>query len=463
MANRSVYEITNTVDSFIDQHKMIGNAKKVYVATSGGADSMALLAYMTSIANTYDIEVGAVHVNHGIRGETARRDANFVRDYCQSHNIEYMLFDAEADGIDVPENASEDWARKLRYGYFEKLINKTTKIATAHTLSDQAETVLFRMARGGSGINGMSGIPAVRGDIIRPFLCIGREDVETLVEYYGTGNITDETNLGDVYSRNKIRHNIIPIMKDINPSFEKSIGKLCERFDKAQKYIANQARVELTSAEVVDGCKYTSKEFFRADDIILDEMLLQLLGKYGIQSEQNITSIKNGVINVKSSGCTGDSMEICNLSNRYRVYITRGYITLVSMDEVKRKIPEVGVNKFGNFGYDVVIEEVSADEYLRDTADKFRLCLYTSETKFDPSKAVLEGICTGDKFKPACKTGGSVTKFTRSVPIAERHCVPIIRYNGDNVWLWGTGFTDGFTPSNDDIDTGKKIYRITWN
>lgn len=157
-----VFKTQSKVENYILENNMIGGATKVYVATSGGADSMALLATLVEFRNELGIEVGAVHVNHGIRGETARRDANFVKDYCSSYDIEFVLFDAEQDGVKVPENASEDWARQLRYNYFSKLINKTTKVATAHTLSDQAETVIFRMTRGGSGLNGLSGIPPVR-------------------------------------------------------------------------------------------------------------------------------------------------------------------------------------------------------------------------------------------------------------------------------------------------------------
>lgn len=457
-----VFKTQSKVENYILENNMIGGATKVYVATSGGADSMALLATLVEFRNELGIEVGAVHVNHGIRGETARRDANFVKDYCSSYDIEFVLFDAEQDGVKVPENASEDWARQLRYNYFSKLINRTTKVATAHTLSDQAETVIFRMTRGGSGLNGLSGIPPVRGNYIRPFLCITRQEVEELVEYYGTGNVTDETNLGDDYSRNKIRHNVIPVLKGINPSFERSIGKICERMEKAQKFINGQAKAKLAEAEVIRDHKYDIKDFVNADEIILDEMVSQLLLNLGIQTEQNITDVVSLVNKRKNARGTSNDLIIGSLSNRYKVYISSEYITLVNMKVKKEKIPEVGVNVFGDFGYNVVIEEVSAQEYIRDTADKHRMCLYTSETAVDLGKLTIKQIKSGDKFKPACKTGGSITKFMRAIPLAERTEVPVLESDGEIIWVWGQGFTDNFIPSHSDLDTNRKIYRITW-
>ena len=131
---------------------------RVIAACSGGADSMALLLFLLRHRRTLEIEVLATHVNHGIRGETARRDADFVADFCRRNGVELFLYDAVQEGIEVPPRPSEDWARGLRYGWFDELAaREEAVIATAHTMSDQAETVLFRMARG-TGLHGLTGI-----------------------------------------------------------------------------------------------------------------------------------------------------------------------------------------------------------------------------------------------------------------------------------------------------------------
>ena len=183
----------------------------VYVATSGGADCMALLAFLRDHMN---LNVVAVHVNHGIRGASADRDQAFVVNYCKNHNIQCIVFNAREDNIEIPEKASEEWARNLRYNYFNTLDMSNAVIATAHTATDQVDTVVFRLARG-CGINGLAGIPAKRDNIIRPFLCLTRKETEQLVSYYNTYHVTDESNLTDENARKKIRHHVVPVIKEI--------------------------------------------------------------------------------------------------------------------------------------------------------------------------------------------------------------------------------------------------------
>lgn len=443
---------------FIKQHNMLRETHKVYVATSGGADSMALLAFMNKHKEKFNIEVTAVHVNHGIRGETARRDANFVSQYCDKHDIEFILFDAEADNTNVPENASEEWARQLRYNYFSKLESKGVKIATAHTLSDQLETVLFRMARGGSGINGICGIPIMRGKFIRPFLCINREEVEGLVEYYNTGNITDETNLGDVYSRNKIRHSVVPVLKQINPNAEESVGKLCERFNKAQQYIAKQASLKLYENQVIEGIKYHIDAFIGTDEIIIDEMLIQLMRGIGIQSEQNVEVAKNYIYNADMSNTSEIVAGELQLNDRYSIVVSNEYITITdNMSNQEQKCIE-GMNTFGIHNYNINIRRVTDDEFRQDTISKYNLCKYMDYSKYDLVDLKIRKREFGDIFKPACRMQGKLVKFMRSIPLADRDSVPVIEYKGKIIWVWGVGFTDGFTPS-----VGcKTIMKIDW-
>lgn len=449
--------IENKVNEFMSKNDMLNGVRKVYVATSGGADSMALLAYMNKMKINYDIDVEAVHVNHGIRGETARRDAEFVRNYCSKQNIKFTLFDAEKDNIEVPENASEEWARQLRYGYFNNLIKEGVKIATAHTLSDQLETVLFRMSRGGSGLNGMTGIPVKRDEFIRPFLCINRNEVEQLVELYGTGNITDETNLGDVYSRNKIRHTVVPVLKQINQNAEESVGKLCERLDKAQRYIEKQATKELENACVIDGYKYDIKGFIEADEIILDEMLIQLLRNINIQSEQIVDVLEKLIGKVIEGDTSEKIIGESQVSDEVSVVVSNKYITIKKTNDTESKNCILGDNTFGDFGYGVTIQTVDTLSFLEEAENKFNLCNFADADRLDIHCCTMRSRLAGDVFKPACKMSGKVTKLMRKIPLAERDSVPIIEMNGKIIWVWGVGFTDGFTPNSD----SKRILRFT--
>ena len=166
-ADNSLQNPVNTMEqtllAYCRRQGLFRLGDRVIVACSGGADSMALLCFLLRCKAELGITVMAAHVDHGIRGEAAHADARFVAEFCRTHHVPFFLYDAAASGCRFPPNPSENWARSLRYTWFDALAaQQHACIATAHTLSDQAETVLFRMARG-TGLHGMAGIPAVRG------------------------------------------------------------------------------------------------------------------------------------------------------------------------------------------------------------------------------------------------------------------------------------------------------------
>ncbi len=216
--------LTETVKKTITEYKMISKGDKVVVALSGGADSVCLLHILNRLKAEYNFTLAAVHINHCIRGNESDSDEAFCISLCKSLDIPISTY-----RIDVPKLAEssgkslEETARDVRYEKFSECAGNG-KIATAHTLSDNAETVIFNMIRG-TGIKGLCGIPPVRDNIIRPLTDITREQVEDYLKQIGQDFKTDSTNLSDDYTRNRIRHKIIPIMKEINEGFFKSFAK----------------------------------------------------------------------------------------------------------------------------------------------------------------------------------------------------------------------------------------------
>jgi len=200
--------------------------KKVLVAVSGGADSMCLLHWLKSRG----IDVVAAHYEHGIRGAESERDMRFVQDYCRSNNIPLVL-----ERGDVPAYAREkgmgleEAARKLRYEFLEQQreILSCDLIATAHNLDDNAETVLMNLIRG-SGTGGLSGIPSRRGNILRPLLKVSRAEIEEYLAENFLPHVEDSTNQSDDYTRNLIRHRIMPLIKEINPRFAEAAARTAE-------------------------------------------------------------------------------------------------------------------------------------------------------------------------------------------------------------------------------------------
>ena len=202
---------------------------KIGVAVSGGRDSMSLLHYLVEHKNDLMINVIAIHVEHGIRGAESLSDQAFVLDYCSQNDIPVCY-----TTVDVPGYAKdhligvEQAARELRYHYFDELLRKgiVDKIATAHQLDDQCETVLMRIFRG-TGVKGLEGIPSARsGKYIRPMLSLSRLDISEYCEAHKVPHVEDSTNYNLEYTRNFIRHEVLPVVEKMFPQYRKSIERL---------------------------------------------------------------------------------------------------------------------------------------------------------------------------------------------------------------------------------------------
>lgn len=240
------------VRNTIEKHRMLENIKSVAVGVSGGADSMCLLHLLSRLKDEYGIMLKAVHLNHGIRGQEALRDENVVKDYCEQNGIELLTFHK-----DIPYLAKqagmgeEECGRAVRYECFKEA--SCDAVATAHTLSDSIETVIFNFLRG-TGSKGLCGIPPVRqGNIIRPLIDCTREEIECYCEKYGIPYVTDSTNLTDDYKRNFIRHRVVPLFGEINKNFTGNIASAMEILSCENSYIDEAAETLLLSAKCGEG------------------------------------------------------------------------------------------------------------------------------------------------------------------------------------------------------------------
>ena len=198
------------------------DAKTVAVAVSGGADSVALLGVMLSLKTEYGFEVIAAHFNHKLRGKESDRDEQFVKSLCDEKGVKLISGGGDVAAFSKEKKISTELAaRQMRYDFFDKL--PADLIATAHTASDNLETVIFNLTRG-SGIGGLCGIPQKRGKYIRPLIFCTRAEIENYCKENGLNFVTDSTNLSDNYTRNRIRHKIVPLLKEINPAVENNVA-----------------------------------------------------------------------------------------------------------------------------------------------------------------------------------------------------------------------------------------------
>lgn len=214
------------VKKYIQDHMLLTDKARVIIGVSGGADSMALL----DILHHLGYECIVAHCNFHLRGQESYRDEYFVEKIATKYNFKYVSANFDTKKYIEEESISlEMAARELRYAWFEKIRKeyKAEKIAVAHHQDDSIETVLINLIRG-TGIRGLSGIAPVNGKVIRPLLCIFREDILEYLKARHIGFVEDSTNKEDIYTRNKIRLSVIPLLKTINPSVVQAIQKTSE-------------------------------------------------------------------------------------------------------------------------------------------------------------------------------------------------------------------------------------------
>lgn len=230
----------NKVINTIEKHNMFGISTDVTVALSGGADSVCLLLALCELKEKFDLTVSALHVNHSLRGDESDRDETFSERLCEKLGVPFVSVRVEAaDEAEKRGVSVELAARELRYEIFKREAKGV--VATAHSANDNTETVLFNMTRG-TGLKGVCGIPPVRDVFIRPLINCTREEIETFLKERGEDFVTDSSNLTDDYTRNRIRHRVVPELCGINDSAVSKISSMCETLREDDDFLWTTAR-----------------------------------------------------------------------------------------------------------------------------------------------------------------------------------------------------------------------------
>ncbi len=422
----------------VNKYKMFENVEVVVVGFSGGADSTALLHFLHSIQSEYNFKIVSAHINHNLRGQEAKRDEIFARDFSKSLNIDFKLLDVDVEKIAKQENISvELCARNIRYDFFKSICKeyKNIKIATAHTSTDNAETVIYNITRG-SGIKGICGIPPIRDNIIRPIIECSRHDIENYCKINNLEYVTDSTNLTDDYTRNNIRHNVLSVLKQINPNLEKSINILCENARENQEYINNQVN------EVI---KESKKEYSIYDVKVLKNCHIEILKNVIIKilNENKIYSYSNPIVNdickviYKGFGAV-------DVNNFKRIIVKQNMLRLIEEEENNVIFSEkLNINsKVIKFNKQISLKVVDIEKF--EILVNFDKKVLKNALDYDIIKAdlILRNRRQGDKFTLSKR---NITKSLKKlfneekIPQEIREKIFLIEHESEIIWIENIG------------------------
>ncbi len=419
----------------IRDYGMISRGDSVLVCVSGGADSVALLHILCACREELGIEkIRACHFNHGLRGESSDRDERLVAELCQRLGVELSVGHGHMNERTRPVGESvESWARALRYAFFEEQAARGERIAVAHNKNDLAETVLFNLARG-TGLRGARGIPPVRGNIVRPLIGVTREKIERYCRENSLVYAVDETNLSDDYSRNRIRHNVLPELRAVNSAAVDNIARFAANAGRINAFIEQKGRELLSYAFISDG-SYSAPEIVSGGELCARQALKLLCEDAGCDADETTVSLAYRVAD--------GSLRELQLKDGLYLRLDNGRLCLRRQTE-KADVPppvklRVGKNVFG--------DSVIRAEYASFPFTQFKKSLkFVLNNSFDCDKIVgivtIRGRREGDAFSSSRRHNTKTLKKLFGelhIPAHLRGAVPVVCDDAGVVWLPGQG------------------------
>ncbi|WP_138203410.1 tRNA lysidine(34) synthetase TilS [Haloimpatiens lingqiaonensis] len=446
----------------IREYQMFHKGDKVIVAVSGGPDSMCLLHMLYLLREDLGIEIAAAHLNHCLRGEEADNDERYVEEYCKKINVEFYSKRVDINKVALEKNIScETAGREERYEFFYELKEKlkAQKIAVAHNANDQAETVLMRLMRG-TGLAGAVGIKPIRDNlVVRPIIRLTRGEIESYCEDNGINARIDKTNLQNIYSRNKIRLELIPYMeKNFNKDIVNTINRFANLTWKDNEYIDLSAKdkyKEYCGSEC--GRIILRKELFKEHEAILSRVLRIALNELKGNLYDLETKHIYDIIHIQK-GDTGKQITLPNniiVANNYGDIHLYKYVPIER--EEKQFMLEIGEN------YKIEGYKISLEMEICSKEQEYNLKVNNFTKYFDYDK--IKGKITlryrkpGDKFQPIGMKGTKKLKdlfMDLKIPKEKRDRIPLICFENEIAWVFGYRISEKFKIDNNT----KKVLKI---
>lgn len=433
---------------YIKKHNMLEPGHKVVVAVSGGADSLALIHLLCRMRKYIPLTLYVAHVNHGLRGQAAREDARFVENMAREWGLEYFLKEAKVAELAQKWGVSEEEAgRKVRYDFFKEVLHQVGghKIALAHHRDDQAETILHNIIRG-TGLAGLSGIKPVRdGIIIRPLLEISRKEIEDYCHEHSLKYRIDHTNEEVIYTRNRIRHMVIPLIEEhFNPNFSNSLVRMGDILRVDEDFLDHYSRqvFDTITRHKDNEVKISLLDFLKCHMAVQARVIrlgLELL-------KEDLVGIEHvhieGVLDIALNSNVGATL---NLPHGLKARKDYDYLVLsigkaaegedlVPVPDFLYELPVPGEVFIPELGVKILAQP--EEEYT--VLNRGKKCIYIDAEAVQGDKLFVRNRRNGDRFKPLGMKGTKKLKdyfIDNKIPRHKRDSIPLVVDRDNIIWV----------------------------
>ena len=440
--------------AYMKQQQINLNGEKVIIGLSGGMDSVCLFHILKDLG----VSLEAVHVNHQIRGEEAKRDEQFVKDLCARYNIPFHGYRYDVPKISREKHLSEEEAgRMVRKEVFARVMKERGAgyVALAHHGNDRAETFLFHLSRG-TGVKGLGSMKPVQGTIIRPLLWAERKEIEQYVQEKGYEFVEDATNSQTEYTRNKIRHEIIPALEEINPRCILHICGAAEKLSAVSAYIDREAEKLCRLSAVMYGQEVQIlKLAFEQGDEVLRIPVLQKCVEYLSGSLVNITEEHLEKLGALFAMQTGKEIHL-----PYGITAVRTYEGIrMFFREEKGQTEPVEITGEGTYDFGGVTFRVSVEAW--DESKIFPIKNYTKCFDYDKiiDKVFLRNRGSGDYLEINKNHGRKSLQdylVNEKVPKDERDRVILLACGSHILWVVGKRISEYYKVTKET----KKVLKV---
>ncbi len=453
------------------KHCLFFEGQKILCGLSGGADSVCLLISLFELSKEYGFSVGAVHVNHLIRGMEANRDEEFSRSLCQKLGIEFFC-----ERRDIPFLCKETGqslelcARNERYKVFEEICQSRgfTTLATAHNANDNAETFLINAIRGCS-LKGLCAIPVTRRlskcskvTVIRPLLYTERSEIEDFLRERNQVFITDSTNLSDDCTRNRVRHKILPQMQLLNPCVVKTLCMCASSLKKDSDFLE-----ELTKQSFTDKVCRLKELDYSVQSRIISKMYTDVAQNKYVLEKKHIDEIIS-----KINSASPDKAYTMSLPGKITLSCKDGVLCFekekVKKDTISDCVPLLsGFNSFCFGEYLIYVEHLykGKEEPVSDKVEYGQNIYKIYKTDYIYSDTILNSLCATTRKSGETLLSNGLHKSVKrllcenKVPISHRSTLPFIYNANELIYIAGIGLADGYKDKNNSYITKIAVYK----